>query len=140
MRNIQFTAIIFTQTELTDDGAVRIFLYTKGKNADDVPEELVHFLEYVENSTAECADRQTDDRIRHIHKRVTAVKENQEWEPKYMTFDELLKKEYKKGLQTTLLLIQKMQESGEADKISMLSDEDFFEDMCRKYGVISEED
>ncbi len=123
-----------------NDGAVRLFLNTKGKNADDVPEELVHFLEYVENSTAECADRQTDDRIRHIHKRVTAVKENQEWERKYMTFDELLKKEYKKGLQTTLLLIQKMQEAGEADKISMLSDEDFFEDMCRKYGVISEED
>ncbi|MDE7271375.1 MAG: hypothetical protein K2N81_13000, partial [Acetatifactor sp.] len=120
------------------DGTIKIFLNTKGKNTADVPKELVHFLEYVDNSTAECADKQDDDRIRHIHKRVTTVKESQKWERKYMTFGELLKKEYREGRQTTLLLIQKMQEAGEADKISMLSDENFFEEMCHKYGIMSE--
>ncbi len=128
------------------DGTIKIFLNTKGKNTADVPKELVHFLEYVENSTAECADKQDDDRIRHIHKRVTVVKESQKWERKYMTFGELLDKEHREGrqeglqegLQRGILLTQKMLEAGEADKISMLSDENFSEKMCHKYGIMSE--
>lgn len=124
------------------DGTVKIFLNTKGKNTSDVPRELVHFLEYVENSTSECADKQDDERIRHIHKRVMAVKESQKWERKYMTFGELLQKEHRDGIQEgrqeSLLLTQKMLEAGEADKVSLLSDEKFFEEMCRKYGIISE--
>lgn len=120
------------------DGTVKIFLNTKGTNTADIPKELVHFLEYVENSTAECADKQDDDRIRHIHRRVTVVKESQKWERKYMTFGELLDKEHKKGRQIGILLTQKMLEAGETDKISMLSDETFFEQMCHKYGILSE--
>lgn len=130
------------------DGTIKIFLNTKGKNTANVPNELVHFLEYVENSTAECAAKQNDDRIRYIHKRVTAVKESREWERKYMTFGELLDKEHKKGLQegrhegrkSGILLAQKMLEAGESDKIPMLSDDNFFEEMCRKYGIMSEDD
>lgn len=120
------------------DGTVKIFLNTKGTNTADIPKELVHFLEYVENSTAECADKQDDDRIRHIHRRVTVVKESQKWERKYMTFGELLDKEHKKGRQIGILLTQKMLEAGETDKIFMLSDETFFEQMCHKYGILSE--
>lgn len=138
-----------TDLEL-EDGTVKIFLNTKGTNTADIPKELVHFLEYVENSTAECADKQDDDRIRHIHRRVTFVKESQKWERKYMTFGELLDKEHREGhreglreglqegLQKGILLTQKMLEAGETDKISMLSDETFFEQMCHKYGILSE--
>lgn len=35
------------------------------------------FLEYVKHTT-ECAAKQEDDRIRYIHKRVMAIKENRE--------------------------------------------------------------
>ena len=33
------------------DETKRIFLSTKGKNAEEISKELLHFLEYVENST-----------------------------------------------------------------------------------------
>lgn len=55
-----------------------------------------------------------------------------------MTFGELLDKEHKKGRQIGILLTQKMLEAGETDKITMLSDETFFEQMCHKYGILSE--
>lgn len=55
-----------------------------------------------------------------------------------MTFGELLDKEHKKGRQIGILLTQKMLEAGETDKIFMLSDETFFEQMCHKYGILSE--
>lgn len=118
------------------DGTVKIFLNTKGRNASDVPEELVHFLEYVENSTAECAEKQCGGRIGRIHSRVTAVRESREWERKYMTFGELLDKEHKEGRNESILLTQKMIEAGEAGQISRLSDESFYAEMCLKHGIV----
>ncbi|MCM1113615.1 MAG: Rpn family recombination-promoting nuclease/putative transposase [Muribaculum sp.] len=129
------------------DGTVKIFLNTKGRNASEVPEELVHFLEYVENSTAECVEKRCGGRIGRIHSRVTAVKESREWERKYMTFGELLDKEHKdghkeghkeghrEGRNESILLTQKMIEAGEAGQISRLSDESFYAEMCLKYGI-----
>ena len=124
-----------------NDGTAKIFLSTKGKNAGDVPRELVHFLEYVENSTDECATKQ-DDNVRHIHQRVTAIKKSREWEQKYMRFEELLNKKYKQGheegVQTTVILVQKLIEAGEADKIPLLSDESYLNEQCRRYGISPE--
>ena len=130
-----------TDRELGDD-TVKIFLNTKGRNPADVPKELVHFLEYVENSTAECVDKQDDERISCIHRRVTAVKTSREWERKYMTFGEMLDKEHREGHREgrneSILLTKKMVESGEADKIPLLSDENFYAKMCLKYGIVFE--
>lgn len=78
------------------DGAVRIFLNTKGKNDDEVSEELAEFLHYIENSTDEEADRAKSERVRRIHNRVCKVKANEEigvrymqaWEEKYYEREE----------------------------------------------------
>lgn len=148
-----------------NDGTVKIFLNTKGKNKKDVPKELVHFLEYVENSTDECVAKQNDNAIHHIHQRVANIKKSREWEQKYMRFEELLQKEYTEGLQrghdegfqeghheglqeghhkglqegiqTMITLTQKLLETGETDKIPMLSDENFLNELCLKYGIFS---
>ena len=59
-----------------------------------------------------------------------------------MRFEELLQKNYQKGrqegVQTMIILAQKLIEAGEADKISMLSDEDYLDELCLKYGISSE--
>ncbi len=68
-----------------------------------------------------------------------------------MQFDELLQKEYAQGLQkgrsegiqkgrsegiqTMILLTQKLIDAGETDRIPMLSDENYFEELCRKYNI-----
>ena len=72
------------------DGTAKIFLNTRGTNAENIPTDLIHFLEYVENSTEECVAKQDDYVIRRIHQRVTSIKENRRWEQKYMRFEDLL--------------------------------------------------
>lgn len=66
------------------DGAVKLFLNTKGKNADEVSEELIEFLNYVENSTDDIAGEIKSERVKRIHARVCKVKLNEEIGVKYM--------------------------------------------------------
>lgn len=72
------------QEYLLEDGATRIFLNTKGKNRDEVSEELVDFLRYVENSTDETAASIASERIQRIHKRVCKVRTNEQVGVRYM--------------------------------------------------------
>ncbi len=60
-----------------EDGAVRIFLNTRGKNEDEVSPELVEFLHYMENTTDKAAVQAGSDRIRRIHKRVRKAKKGE---------------------------------------------------------------
>ena len=47
-----------------EDGTQRIFLNTKGNNASDISDELLHFLRYVEQSTTEVARTRRDEAAR----------------------------------------------------------------------------
>ena len=66
------------------DGAVKIFISTKGKNADEVSEELIEFLKYAERSTNETANQVKSKRVKRVHDRVCKVKVNEEIGVKYM--------------------------------------------------------
>lgn len=78
------------------DGAIRIFLNTKGTNDSEVSKELVEFLHYIENSTDAEADRAKSKKIKAIHNRVCKVRANEEigvrymqaWEEKYYEREE----------------------------------------------------
>ncbi len=72
------------QEYLLEDGATRIFLNTKGKNRDEVSEELIDFLRYVENSTDETVASIESERIQRIHKRVCKVRTNEQVGVRYM--------------------------------------------------------
>lgn len=74
-----------------EDGTRKIFLNTKGINGDEVPEELVHFLHYVENSTDAYVDSIKDARINRLHEKITDIKKSRVLEERYMRFDELMK-------------------------------------------------
>ena len=67
-----------------EDGAVRIFLNTRGKNDGEVSKELVGFLRYVEDTTDEVAADMDSERIKRIHNRVRKVKASEEGGVKYM--------------------------------------------------------
>ncbi|MBS6395705.1 MAG: Rpn family recombination-promoting nuclease/putative transposase [Clostridiales bacterium] len=66
------------------DGAVRIFLNTRGSNDEEVSAELAAFLHYVENTTGEEASKTDSERVRRIHERVCKVKSSEEMGVKYM--------------------------------------------------------
>lgn len=72
------------------DETKKIFLNTRGEIRGNVPEVLIHFLRYVEESTDSCVEAVQDPRIVDLHDRITQIKKNQEWEGRYMTFEELL--------------------------------------------------
>lgn len=134
-----------------EDGAVRIFLSTKGRNAEHVPPELVHFLKYVENSTESCARQLDDAVVSRIHARVELLKKSVEWEGRYMLFGELLDdakqegfteghesglvKGRKEGTARLQSLIEFMVETGETAQIPRLSDTTFLDEMFQKYHI-----
>lgn len=80
------------------DETRKIFLNTRGKNEDEVPAELIHFLKYMEQSTDEYVAGVTEDSIIRLHERVTELKQWRGLEARYMTFEELLKKRESKGI------------------------------------------
>lgn len=80
------------------DGTCKIFLNTRGTRPEGVPEELIHFLQYLENSTDEFVQSMQDETVAKLHKRVTWLKEDRRWEAKYMTFEEMLQRKMDDGL------------------------------------------
>ncbi len=66
------------------DGAVRIFLNTKGKNDKEVSKELIDFLHYVEKTDDKSVEAAGSERIRKIHECVKRIKFSEEMGVKYM--------------------------------------------------------
>ena len=79
------------------DGTYKIFLNTRGKNADEVPQELITFLGYFENSTDDYIKKVNNPSIRKLHEKIVTLKKSREWEKGYMQFEELLMKKQKQG-------------------------------------------
>ncbi|NCB92627.1 MAG: Rpn family recombination-promoting nuclease/putative transposase [Clostridia bacterium] len=66
------------------DGATRIFLNTRGTNPEEVGQELVDLLKYVEDTSDTVAEASESELIKKIHKRVKEVKSSEEMGVKYM--------------------------------------------------------
>lgn len=67
-----------------EDGAVRIFLNTHGKNVDEVSAELVELLHFMEDTTEETARTCKSQRIQWMQNQIEAIKASEEVGVKYM--------------------------------------------------------
>lgn len=67
-----------------EDGAVRIFLNTRGTNDDEVSRELRDFLHYIERTDDVSAEQTESERIRKIHSYVQKIRTSEEMGVKYM--------------------------------------------------------
>ncbi|MBQ8813273.1 MAG: Rpn family recombination-promoting nuclease/putative transposase [Lachnospiraceae bacterium] len=67
-----------------NDGAVRIFLNTQGKNDSEVSKELVDFLHYIQCTDEEFANKTDSERIKKIHSCVSRIKASEKVGVKYM--------------------------------------------------------
>ena len=124
------------------DETCKIFLNTKGTNDSEVPELLVDFLHYVENSSDEYVEQVSNHKIGLLHNKVCKVKKSREWEAQYMTFEELLQDSERNGKekgiqeerQRLLKLIKQMLSSEDAGLIADITkDEALLEQMYEKY-------
>ncbi len=77
-----------------DDGTYTIYLSTKGKNKDAVPQELVSFLEYVGDPAMR---ENTDPFVRSLETQISTIKRDREWRNKYMLLELTLAEEREEG-------------------------------------------
>ena len=126
------------------DGTRKIFLNTEGTNPDEVPAELVQFLQYVKDGNGECINDGKDKYLSRLHQHVTAVKRNRETERRYMTVGDLINIEKKKSVKETskcmVKLCTAMCANGESELIPQLEDEEFLEKMLAKYQLSMDEE
>ena len=144
--------------ELLADGTCRIFLNTQGKNAEEVPRELVDFLAYVEFASLPATG--SDDFLQRLQTRIEHLKHSRRMEERYMLFGEMLSKERREGReegriegreegraegrnegrsegQTDILsLITAMTKDGRASEVSRLSEDPaFLDEMMEAYHI-----
>ena len=67
-----------------NDGAVSIFLNTRGTDRDNVSSELIELLNYFEHTTQETAEQAENDVIRRLHQKVEQIRSSEEMGVKYM--------------------------------------------------------
>ncbi|MGL5434844.1 MAG: Rpn family recombination-promoting nuclease/putative transposase [Lachnospiraceae bacterium] len=84
-----------TDLELGDETR-KIFLNTKGIKKQNVSEELLHFLRFIENSKAVTT---YDPLLAQLQDRMSQLKNNQGLEGNYMLFGELLDDERQDGIE-----------------------------------------
>ena len=80
------------------DGNKTIFLSTKGKNKEQMPQSLVKFLKFVEADLAESEEDFDDELVRQFQPSIRKIKTSREMGERYMLFEELLKEERQEGL------------------------------------------
>ncbi|MBQ7919863.1 MAG: Rpn family recombination-promoting nuclease/putative transposase [Lachnospiraceae bacterium] len=67
-----------------NDGALRIFINTKGKNRDAFTQEFLDFCDYVTESTDEVANRSKSEKVKLIHEFVSKIRMSEKMGVKYM--------------------------------------------------------
>lgn len=131
------------------DETQKVFLNTKGKRTERIPNQLIQFLNYVEESTDAFVSTVNDTTIQKLHGKIKRLKESRELEVRYMTIEELMqirekearKEGIKEGIReerTRMMEITKrMITDGDGDKVmKLLEDDSFYESMLEKYGQL----
>ena len=121
---------------ILNDEAQKIILNTKGI-MNDLNEELLEFLNYVEDSTDDKVNNVKGNLVKSIHKRVQEVKNDVSMEVEYMTLLERDREKIEEG-------IEKGIEKGEKKKaleiaVEMLKDNEPIEKII-KYSKLSREE
>ncbi len=80
------------------DETTKVFLNTRGA-LQDVDEEMMEFLKYIENSTDEVAKAAKSELVRIINQKVNMLKEDKKVEVEYMTLLERDKEKIQEGIE-----------------------------------------
>lgn len=92
-----FTARCQENGKAADDGSYTVLLSTEGKNREEVPKELVKFLEFIKEDEPDHQKDYQDTLVRRMQQRIRQLKEDREMEGSYMRLEELLWEERRNG-------------------------------------------
>ena len=90
-----------------DDGCQTIYLSTKGKNTEKLPESLVRFLKFVAADIEQSESDFEDEFVGQLQKSIHNVKESREMGERYMIFEEMMRDERKAGREEGALLAKR---------------------------------
>ena len=98
------------------DGVKTVYLNAHGRNREDIPEELLQFLDYVKNTGRTEGISTTDPFVRHLQDSIDKIKQNRGMEERYMLLEEMMRNEKQKGIQegSQKMLVQCIIESLES--------------------------
>lgn len=114
------------------DGECTIFLSSHGKNKDEVPKELVTFLEYVKADLEESTKDFEDEFVKHLQDTVRRLKADREVEERYMVLEEMLKDAENRINKLYAFLVK---ENRIEDLKRAIDDEDFREELFEEYHI-----
>lgn len=126
------------------DGAIRIFINTKGRNREDFSQEFLDFMEYLTDTSDQVAGRSRSGKIKAIHRQVQKIRTSEQMGVKYMqkweerVYDRLEGKAEGKAETQTLLnrLIQKLVKDNRVDDlIRSTTDVEFQEKLLEEYHI-----
>lgn len=70
------------------DGCRKVILNTKGSNDAEVEQNLIDFLHYVEKSDDSGVPENCDERLKHLHTKISEIKLSEQMEVTYMKMEE----------------------------------------------------
>lgn len=74
-----------------------MFLSTRGKNDEEVPRELVKFLNFVRADLEDSKKDFSDDYVKSLQESVLSIKRNREMEERFMLLELMLQDERREG-------------------------------------------
>lgn len=99
MRHIEsFDSICLENNGISlGDGSHTLFLSTCGENKEEVPEELVKFLNYVKEGPKDTTAVFEGGFVARIQEEIRLIKASREMEEQYMLLEELIREEREEG-------------------------------------------
>ena len=67
-----------------NDGAMRIFINTKGNNDEEFSQEFLDFMKYITDTTDELAEQTESKKIKTVHENVKKIRQSEKMGVKYM--------------------------------------------------------
>ena len=130
--------VVRETNELLKDGNQTIILSTQGTNPSEVPVELVNFLKYVGQDTDEAETN--DDYVRLLQEQIKRIKQNRDWEGKYMLLEEMMRDEREEGRQEgqermSQLILLLIKQNRNEDIAKAAADRDYQEQLFKEFNL-----
>ena len=120
------------------DGNQTIILNKQKTNPSEVPVKLVNFLKYVGQDTDEAETN--DDYVRLLQEQIKRIKQNRDWEGKYMLLEEMMRDEREEGRQEgqermSQLILLLLKQNRNEDIAKAAADRDYQEQLFKEFNL-----
>lgn len=127
-----------------EDGALRVFINTKGTNCKDFSQEFLGFMDYLMATTDENAARTSSEKVKAMHREVQKIRISEEMGVKYMqrweerAYDRLEARAEGRAegkAEINMLNQALIRDNRQEDLMRSATDQEFQEELLREYSI-----